>query len=106
MKKGLYIIRDTVGRHFYDGIQVHAADAAAVRSFVDTATDERPNLIKNHVTDHELVRIAYINVESGEILPPRAPEDYSDDHWSPVVVLTGAQWKAAQDAFNAQQEGK
>lgn len=97
MRRGLYAIRDTYADSINGGIFVHANDAVAVRFFGDVAS-QKPgsNMVADHVTNHELVRVGYIE-ENGRVTEP------AEDDWTPVVVLTGAQWKSAQEAFNARE---
>lgn len=98
MRRGIYAIRDTFADSINGGVFVHATDAVAVRFFGDIAS-QKPgsNIVADHPTDHELIRVGYIE-ESGRVTEPQ------EEDWTPVVVLTGAQWKAAQDAFRQQQQ--
>jgi len=80
--KMLYTIRDTVAETI-GPIMVFPADAAAVRSFGDVAADPQTN-VNRHVGDFELVCLGSIS-DYGEI-----------DADQPRVVITGAQWSAAQ----------
>jgi len=86
--KLLYVIRDVVAETI-GPIMTFAADAAAIRSFGDVASDPQTNVYR-HTADFELVCLGSVT-DYGEI-----------DADAPRVVITGAQWKAAQQPAEPQ----
>lgn len=87
MRKALYAIRDNMAQEVLGGVHVFAHDAVAVRFFMDIAADVG-NMIHRHPQDHELVRVGYIETETGVI----------EGHEVPVSVVTGATLVAMQEA--------
>lgn len=82
----IYAIIDLVADAVLGGFSLHRHDAAAIRMFGDIATDKN-FLIAMHPADYQLVRLGYLRPDHGLDAEPH-----------PVVIITGAQWKAAQQA--------
>lgn len=84
-KAGLYAIMDTMAQDILgstNAITIHKHEATAVRFFSDIAGTPG-TLVNQHPEDCQLVRLAWLT-DDNTILPDAA------------VILTGAQWKAAQ----------
>lgn len=81
MHANIYAVRDTVADAIVGGLQLHRADAAAIRTFGDIAS-QRDSIVAMHPGDFELVCLGSID---GLSITPDAR-----------VVITGAQWLAAQ----------
>lgn len=82
--KRIYAIIDTKADALIGGLQLHAHEAAAVRTFGDVAADPQ-TMLARHPDDFELVCLGKLN----------------DDHTitameQHLVIITGAAWKAAQ----------
>lgn len=77
-------VRDTLAGAFVGGVHLYPNDAAAIRFFSDVCADPQ-TLVHRHLNDHELVQLGSVDINSGAIAP-----------CEPRVLLTGAQWKAAQ----------
>lgn len=92
MNRSIYAIRDTVAQDIIGGLLVFPHDAPAIRFFSD-ACAEKGSILNQHPQDFELLDLGQLET-SGEI---------SNLH-CPRLVITGAQWKAQQEAFNAQQQ--
>lgn len=84
MNRQIYAIRDTLSGQYLGGLQLFPADAPAVRFFSDIAIDPQ-TMIARHPQDHELVSLGYLD-DDGIIVASEKP----------IVVITGAAWKAAQ----------
>lgn len=89
-RTGIYAVRDTVADLIIGGLQIHRAEASAIRTFGDAATMQG-SVVQMHPADFELVRLGWL-LEDNQTLEP----DFA-------VVLTGARWLAAQAP--AEQEG-
>lgn len=85
MKKGIYIIRDTLADQVIGQLLMFPHDAAAVRFFGDICSDDKTSVAR-HVTDHELWCIGHIDEDQARITPTEGA----------VRVITGAAWAAAQ----------
>lgn len=88
MKRRVYAVRDNTAGCFSGGLYLHASDAAAVRMFGDVASD-KSNMIGLHPADFDLCTLAEFDESTGEIFPCGLP----------VTVITGAAWRAAQEAL-------
>lgn len=88
MKRGLYALYDNVAQNILgDMVHLLPSDPPAVRFFGDVAS--APNTpVAQHVEDYSLICIADVDTESATIIGEPATHR---------VVITGAQWKAAQD---------
>lgn len=82
MKTALYCILDLVADQLIGQVQLHRHEAAAIRTFGDIAALP-DSLVRLHPADFALVRLGYLG-DDHQLLP-----DYA-------VVITGAQWVAAQ----------
>lgn len=80
----VYAILDKVADALTGGLQLHKHEAAAVRVFVDIANDPQTT-IAHHPEDFELVCLGQLNEDHTLTAMAR-----------PLVILTGAAWKAAQ----------
>ena len=80
----LIAIVDRLAGDIVGPIQLFPHDAPAIRMFSDVCLDNR-TAIAQHVEDHELVSLGQID-DSQIVTPNRR------------VIITGAQWKAAQNA--------
>lgn len=81
----IYAVIDTKADAIVGGLQLHRADAAAIRAFGDIASDPQ-TIIARHPEDFELRRLGFIDINN-EIVTPSTESD---------TIITGAQWKAAQ----------
>lgn len=87
---GIYAVRDTVAQDIIGGLHLHRHDAAAVRMFIDAATDKGTR-IAQHPQDYELICLGYTD-ETGQLYDsPDAPDDTIGP---PSTILTGKQWLA------------
>lgn len=80
----LYAIVDLLAQQIIGGVQVHKADAPAIRTFGDIATQQN-SIIAMHPKDFSLVKI-------GELYSDHTIAAFS----SPVTVIDGSSWLAAQ----------
>lgn len=87
MKFGIYAVRDKLAERLVGGLQLQPHDAPAVRFFTDLAADDQ-TMIAKHLGDHELVRLGYVDISTGELV---AALD---------VVVTGVQLQAMKEARN------
>lgn len=92
----LYAIRDTLAGALVGPVQTFKHDAIAVRFFGDVASQAGTS-INQHVEQHELLCLGELDEESGQI------GEWSGDANrlvvdEPVVVISGAAWKAAKEA--------
>lgn len=85
----IYAIVDKTADAIIAGLHLHKHEAAAVRMFQDVAVDPR-SMVNRHPADYELVCLGGITEEHTIIATER-----------PIVILTGAAWKAATDAAEA-----
>lgn len=83
MKIGIYAILDNKAEMLIGGLQLHKAQASAIRSFTDIALDPK-TLINRHPEDFELIELGFLT-DNNTIHPN---DDYN-------VVITGAAWAAA-----------
>lgn len=82
--KLLCVIRDRLAESC-GPVMMFTAIPAAIRSFSDLALDPQ-TMVSRHPEDYELLQVATIVEGSGEVTPLSPPQ----------VLLTGAQWVAAQ----------
>lgn len=87
----IYAIRDILAAAIVGPLQTFKHDAVAVRFFSDVASQPGTS-INQHIEQHELLCVGHLDDESGELFPADAKQP------GPVVIITGAAWKAAQDA--------
>jgi len=85
MVRTLYTVRDTLAETILGGIQIFITDAQAIRFFGDIAGDKQ-TAIARHPHDHELIKLGELDESTGTLTAFVAPH----------VVITGAQWLAAQ----------
>lgn len=78
----IYAILDLVANDIIGGLHIHRHEAAAIRFFSDIANMPDSN-INRHPADFQLVQLGHLN-EKHQIV-----ENYK-------LVITGAQWAAAQ----------
>lgn len=91
MKK-LYAILDRAAPGVLGGVHVFPSDTAAIRFFGDLVSD--PNtMMGRHPKDHDLLCIASMDDENGELLTEGFPS----------VIITGA---ALYDAIEAQRKAQ
>lgn len=76
-------------------VMSYPAPAAAIRSFGDVASDPQ-TLLSKHVADFDLLCLGELDDRSGVVTPNNPP----------VVMLTGAQWLAAQRPETAGADGQ
>jgi len=81
----IYAIRDTLAETLLGGLHLFITDAQAIRFFGDLASDNQ-TAIARHPNDHELVKLGELDERTGVV----------QAFVSPFVVITGAQWRAAQ----------
>jgi len=84
----LYAIRDTLAGSIVGPVQSFKHDAIAVRFFGDVAAQPGTS-INQHIEQHELLLLGELDDETGELFLQPATV--------PVVVMTGAAWKALQE---------
>lgn len=89
MVRKCYAVRDTVAGVFAGGLHLHAGDPAAIRMFGDVASD-RNTMIGLHPNDFELCCVGQFDESTGNLVG-----------CEPVTVITGAAWRAAQQAQEA-----
>lgn len=89
MRTGIYAIYDNLAKAILGGLHLYKHDAAAIRFFSDIATTANTQINK-HPSDFDLVRLGFLENEV-ELTPLHE------------VILTGANWLAAQQK---QQEGQ
>lgn len=65
MKKGIYVVRDTLAGEYVGSPLFFAHDAAAIRFFSDACADKNTYLHK-YPADHVLVCLGSIDPESGD----------------------------------------
>lgn len=82
MSKKIIAIIDTLAGENIGPLLMFRADAPAIRFFSDAANDQQTPISK-HVEDYELVELGVLN-DKNEIVPGKR------------VIITGAQWYAAQ----------
>lgn len=106
MKRGLYAIYDQVaGAILGDMAHFFARDEPAVRFFGDVVSTPNTPLAQ-HPNDYALICIADVDIESGDVCPAEGPDRnklYAPAH---RVVITGAQWQAAQVPREAAEENR
>lgn len=79
---GVYAIIDQKSGDVTFGLQLHKHDAVAIRTFGDIVS--QPNsYIGKHVADYDLYRLGVLDLNN-ELVPAKE------------LVITGAQWAAAQ----------
>lgn len=83
IKTGIYAVHDKVADNILS-IQMHKAEAAAVRVFHDAAL-QQGTLLNQHTADMQLLRLGWLELNN-HITP-----DYS-------VVLDGERWMQMQEA--------
>lgn len=79
----IYAIVDLKADAIIGGLQLHRADAAAIRAFGDIASNPE-TIVSKHPEDYELRRLGWLTLEN-EI-----------EQSILECVISGAQWKAAQ----------
>lgn len=82
MQTGIYAILDLVADMIVGGLQLHKADAAAIRIFDELARDEK-TILGKHPQDFALLKLG--NLTEGHDVEPDSS-----------TVLTGKQWLALQ----------
>lgn len=85
MIKHIYAIQDTRAETIVGGIHLFNHHAPAVRFFADIASDEQ-TMVARHIGDHQLLYLGTVEEESGQL----------HGNSEPIVIITGAAWKAAQ----------
>lgn len=78
----LYAVRDNVAGMLIGGIIVVRHEAAAIRTFGDIAS-QPDSIVRLHPADFDLLRLGHLD-DAMQLVP-----DFG-------VVITGAQWHAAQ----------
>lgn len=84
MPKGIYAIFDNVADAIIGGLHLHPHGAPAIRMFSDVALMP-DSQIGRHPNDFDLLRLGQLN-EDSTITPEKE------------VIMTGANWSAAQTA--------
>lgn len=91
MPKQIYAIYDNVSEMIIGGLQLHSHAAPAIRTFGDIAVMQNSQ-IALHPNDFDLVLLGVLNDDT-TITPAKE------------VVLTGANWVAAQQTPGEKQNG-
>lgn len=85
MRTGIYCLYDTLAEQVIGGLQLHKAEAAAVRVFDDLARDPQTG-VGRHTKDYNLLFLGWLEEDNCITSPDQ-------DHES-TIVITGKQWLA------------